>query len=258
MSFLGNIINEFTHSNSGQHHQQQQQQQQQSGGYGGGYESGQNYGQNYSNPQQGGPPQVHPPWRAVWDDRDNRWLYINEQNGERTFEHPGHGNYNNNYGSNNNYNNYNNNNSGYPPPQQQQQQQFYPEEEHRAEKKHGGHGLAYGAMGAAAGLAGGALLMHEGEEVRRDWDRDEDRVENKMGQWGRDVEDAPEDVARWTGEKVRCVLSTVSPLMLCLPSPLLLLLLLLVGGRTCSPPSLTCLLFLFSAGPGCRRYTPRH
>jgi len=207
MSFLGNIINEFTHSNSGQH--QQQQQQQQSGGYGGGYGGGQgyggggeNYGQNYGGQQQGGPPQVHPPWRAVWDDRDNRWLYINEQNGERTFEHPGHGNYNN-YGSNNNYNN---NNSGYYPPQQQQQQ-YYPEEQQRAEKKHGGgHGMAYGAMGAAAGLAGGALLMHEGEEVRRDWDRDEDRVENKMGQWGRDVEDAPEDVARWTGEKVRCVM----------------------------------------------------
>ena len=29
-----------------------------------------------------------------------------------------------------------------------------------------GHGLAYGAMGAAAGLAGGAALMYEGEKIR--------------------------------------------------------------------------------------------
>ena len=56
--------------------------------------------------------------------------------------------------------------------------------------------MAYGAMGAAAGLAGGALLMHEGEEVKQHWDHDEDELEN-------DVDNFPENAAEWTGRKVR-------------------------------------------------------
>src|SRR6202012_3928589 len=45
------------------------------------------YGQNQ--PQSyGGPPQVPYPWVAEWDERDRRWIFINRENGERTFEHP--------------------------------------------------------------------------------------------------------------------------------------------------------------------------
>ena len=41
------------------------------------------------------------------------------------------------------------------------------QEERREEKKHGGHGMAYAGLSAAAGLAGGALLMHEGEDISK-------------------------------------------------------------------------------------------
>ncbi|KAH0098354.1 hypothetical protein KCU66_g15707, partial [Aureobasidium melanogenum] len=121
MGLLGNLINEFTHQGqSGSGGQQ--------GGYNQGGYGGNNYNQpqgGYGGPQQGyggqqqgyggqqqgyggqqgygagqGTPQVPPPWRAVWDDRENRWLFINEQNGERTFEHPGRtGGYGGGYGS---------------------------------------------------------------------------------------------------------------------------------------------------------------
>ncbi|KAI5248994.1 hypothetical protein E4T43_01097 [Aureobasidium subglaciale] len=207
MGLLGNLINEFTHQGESSNGGQQ-------GGYGGNYNQQPqgNYGgpqQGYGAPQQGyggpqqnhggqkqgygagqGTPQVPPPWRAVWDDRDNRWLFINEQNGERTFEHPGRtGGYGGGYGSSYNQG----------PPQGQyggyeQQQQQPPKKSH--------NGLAYGAMGAAAGLAGGALLMHEGHEVKEDWEEDKYRAEEKFDRFENRVEDAPEDAARWTGRKV--------------------------------------------------------
>lgn len=34
-------------------------------------------------------------------------------------------------------------------------------------KHHGSHGMAYGALGAGAGLAAGAGLMYEGEKIRK-------------------------------------------------------------------------------------------
>ncbi|THX74915.1 hypothetical protein D6D05_06760 [Aureobasidium pullulans] len=214
MGLLGNLINEFAHqgqSNSGG--QQGGYSQQPQGNYGGpqqgygGPQQGyggqqqryggpqQGYGgqqQGYGGPQQGynsgqGTPQVPPPWRAVWDDRDNRWLFINDQNGERTFEHPG---------RTGGYGSYNQG-----PPQGQyggyEQQQQQPQHQ---KKNH--NGLAYGAMGAAAGLAGGALLMHEGHEVKEDWEEDKYRAEEKFDRFENRVEDAPEDAARWTGRKV--------------------------------------------------------
>ena len=83
------------------------------------------------------------------------------------------------------------------------------------------------AMGVAAGLAGGAFLMHEGEEVKEKLHRDEYRAEERFegdkyraedrfeedkyrteerfDRFGRDVEDAPEDAARWAGRKVQDV-----------------------------------------------------
>lgn len=52
--------------------------------------------------------------------------------------------------------------------------------------------------------------MHEGEEVKEHWERDEerfdydkDRVENKFDNGIHDVEDAPEDVANWAGRKTQ-------------------------------------------------------
>lgn len=217
--FLGNLINEFTHQGG------QQQQQQGGSSYGGGnYQQQQSYGGGYGQSQQG-PPQVYPPWRAVWE--EGRWLFINEQTGQRTFEHPGsQGNYSN-QGYSGGYN------AG--PPQASYAQT-------QAQKSGGNHNLMYGAMGAAAGLAGGALLMHEGHEVKEKWEgdeyraeervdrwegdvrrdeyraeddirrdeyraendirRDEYRAEDRMDRWGNDIENAPENAARWTGEKV--------------------------------------------------------
>ncbi|KAH0240759.1 hypothetical protein KCU71_g24087, partial [Aureobasidium melanogenum] len=196
------LINEFTHQGqSGSGGQQ--------GGYNQGGYGGNNYNQpqgGYGGPQQGyggqqqgyggqqgygagqGTPQVPPPWRAVWDDRENRWLFINEQNGERTFEHPGRtGGYGGGYGSSYNQGPPQGQYGGYG---QQQPQQ----------KKN--HNLAYGAMGAAAGLAGGALLMHEGHEVKEDWEEDKYRAEEKFDRFENRVDDIPEDAARWTGRKV--------------------------------------------------------
>lgn len=47
--------------------------------------------------------------------------------------------------------------------------------------------MAYGAMGAAAGLVGGALLMHEGEEVKDHWKRDEYIAEDKYDDMRDDI-----------------------------------------------------------------------
>jgi hypothetical protein len=187
MGLLGNLIGELTGGSNDQqgNHGGGGYNQQPQGNYGGpqqGY-GGQQQGYNNSGPQ--GAPQVPPPWRAVWDDRDGRWLFINEQNGERTFEHPGHSG---GYGGGS-YN------QGPP------QAQYGGYEQQQQPKKN--HNLAYGAMGAAAGLAGGALLMHEGEEVKQDWEGDKYRAEEGFDRFENRVEDAPEDAARWTGRKVK-------------------------------------------------------
>jgi hypothetical protein len=144
MGFLGELISDFT-GKSGHSGQQQ--------GPSGGSQ---------------GPPPVSPPWYAEWDGRENRWLFVNQQNGERTYTYPGpgyaqqqgsyggpQGGYGYNQGGYSNqgaYNqgSYNPTNSSY-----EQQQQ---------EKKSGGNGWKYAAAGAA-GVAGGALLMHEGDDI---------------------------------------------------------------------------------------------
>lgn len=58
------------------------------GGYGGG---DQGYGGGYPQQQQHSGPQVPPPWVARWDGESQRWFYVNEQTGERTWNHPGQG-----------------------------------------------------------------------------------------------------------------------------------------------------------------------
>jgi hypothetical protein len=98
------------------------------------------------------PPEVYRPWIVEWDNREERWLFINEQTGERTFQHPGQG------GGGYNQGGYGGGGYG-----QQGGGDCY---EERKEEKKGGHGMLYGGLGAAAGLAAGAGLMYEGEKIR--------------------------------------------------------------------------------------------
>lgn len=102
----------------------------------------------------GPPPRLFAPWIARWDPAAGRWLYVNEANGERTFEYPGDG-----------YGGYQGGAPGYGGGGYGGGYEERPREV-REEESGGGHsGLMYGAMGAAAGAAGGALLMHEGDEI---------------------------------------------------------------------------------------------
>lgn len=87
---------------------------------------------------QGRGPQVPPlpsPWVARWDEAERRMAYINERTGERKWQHP---------------------QPGYDP------DHGYAERGQATNN----HSLGYGAAGVAAGLVGGALLMHEGEKIR--------------------------------------------------------------------------------------------
>lgn len=108
------------------------------------------YGQNQGQFNRD-PPQVPYPWVSEWDDRDGRWLYINRENGERTFEHPQPS-----YGGGGNYGE-----RGYEQGYGGQERGDYYEQQ--PEKKD--HHIRNTVMGAAGGLLGGALLMHEGEKV---------------------------------------------------------------------------------------------
>jgi hypothetical protein len=140
MSFLNNLVNEFTHK--GQNQQSQGYGQNQSYGqqqqYGGGYGQQQSYNNERPNPPA--------PWIAEWDQQQNRWVYINRENGQRTHEFP-------------------QGNRGYGGGGYQQQggygQQSY-NQQPQQQKSHSGRNTA---IGVAAGLAGGALLMHEGEKI---------------------------------------------------------------------------------------------
>lgn len=131
MSFIKDLIEDFTGSGKPQN-----------AGPPGYYPQQQQYGQ----PQvYNGPPQVPPPWVAEWDSRDNRWLYVNRETGERTFEYPQTRGYDTKPGQDF---------RGYG------QQDFY--QQGPAKKSHTGRNVA---LGAVAGVAGGALLMHEGEKI---------------------------------------------------------------------------------------------
>lgn len=111
------------------------------------------------------PPQVPYPWRAVWEAQAGRYLFINEQTGQRTFDFPQQ------YAPQSQYaggRGYGQEQGGYGYGQE------YPRQgagygqgsyEPNAQPKSNHH---YGemALAGAAGLAGGAILMHEGEKVR--------------------------------------------------------------------------------------------
>src|ERR1700761_1576784 len=107
------------------------------------------YGQNQ--PQSyGGPPQVPYPWVAEWDERDRRWIFINRENGERTFEHPQPSYRGDGYGE-----------RGYEQGYGRQEQRGYYEQQPEKQDHH----VRNTVLGAAAGVIGGAFLMHEGEKV---------------------------------------------------------------------------------------------
>lgn len=76
------------------------------------------------------PPYVHPPWTARWDGEAGRWIYFNEETGDRSWEKP--------------------------------------------------------------------VL----EEAAESWNREEDRMERRFDDGVENVEEFPEDAARWTGEAV--------------------------------------------------------
>ena len=152
MEFLGQLAEKYVEQklDVGSHQQQQQIPAPTPGsssgpapGYGGGY-----------GPPGDAPDQNLPyPWVARWDERDQRYFYLNEQTGERTWNRPGEGGY------------------AQPPPPPQQpyggggygygqpqppQSYGYPQEPPKKD-----HSLAYGA----AGLVAGGLVAYEGEKI---------------------------------------------------------------------------------------------
>lgn len=117
----------------------------------------------YPQQQQPQHPPLPPPWYAEWDQRDQRYIFINPETRERTFEHPhpnyqqqGYGGYpqqgQGGYGGGA----YAQEQGGY---QEGYQQQAPPQKSHK--------GLEYGALGAVGGLVAGAFAMHEGEKIRK-------------------------------------------------------------------------------------------
>ncbi|KAL4951550.1 hypothetical protein BDW69DRAFT_37982 [Aspergillus filifer] len=191
MGFLGELIEGVIESKlSGSSHSQQQPEY--------GYEGG-NSGYGSAPPPSG--PQAPYPWVSRWDDRSQRWYFLNEQTGQTSWETPGGapsygGGYGGSYESRGGYGGgggYGGPAPGYGGDSGYARQEGYYEQQQQPEKKD--HTGLYVAGGVAAGAVGGALLMHEGEEIHDDFERD--KYELEQG-----VEDLPEDAARWTGEAV--------------------------------------------------------
>ncbi|KAK3669906.1 hypothetical protein LTR78_010217 [Recurvomyces mirabilis] len=155
------------------------------------------YHSNNNNSNIPPPPQVPYPWRPHWQEREGRYIFVNEQNGERTWEFPGRRG---GYETETTTTTYSQQGGGgygrgYGGEERVYEQDTYTQRESER-RGGGGHGMMYGAMGAAAGLAGGAFLMHEGGKIEDRFEEDKYRVED-------DVEDFPENAARWTGNKVQ-------------------------------------------------------
>ncbi|KAL4942886.1 hypothetical protein BDV06DRAFT_191078 [Aspergillus oleicola] len=184
MGFLGELIEGAIESKlSGSSHSQPQPEY--------GYEGGNSGGYGSAPPPSG--PQAPYPWVSRWDDRSQRWYFLNEQTGQTSWEMPGGApSYGSGYGGG--YDSQGGYGGGYGAPQPgYARQEGYYEQQPQQEKKD--HTMLYAAGGVAAGAVGGALLMHEGEEIHDDFERDKYEVEQG-------VEDLPEDAARWTGEAV--------------------------------------------------------
>ena len=141
-------------------------------------------------PNQGLPPG----WHAEWDAPDNRWFYINQHTGERTFNRPGgapHSDpsqglppgwiaewdapdqrwfYVNTRDGERTFNRPGPPHGSYGPPPSQYPSGGYqqaPAPTQAAAPAAKNHNMAYGAAGAVGGLLAGGLLMHEGEKVGR-------------------------------------------------------------------------------------------
>lgn len=121
-------------------------------------------------PHQGPPPSdpnhnLPPDWVAEWDAPDRRWFFVNQRTGERSWDPP----------------------RGPPPPAHYTEvhtagrgptgSTYQQTEVISQAPQQKNHNLAYGAGGAVAGLAAGALLMHEGHKVEEHWETDKHKFE---------------------------------------------------------------------------------
>ncbi|KAF5867170.1 hypothetical protein ETB97_004091 [Aspergillus alliaceus] len=167
------------------------------GGQGGYAGQPEGYSGRYPHQQQHSGPQVPPPWVARWDDQSQRWFYVNEQTGERTWNHPGQGG---GYGQQQQQPSYGGG-APYGGGQSYGQQPSYGYSESRQGEYYQQHGPKKDHTGAkiagaaALGVAGGALGMYAAGEMH-------DSYEEHKEEWKQDVQDFPENAAEWTGEKV--------------------------------------------------------
>lgn len=135
MEFVENVMESFTSSGGRREEVVEERREYYSSGPGG---------------PGGPPPSVPRPWIAEWDERERAYFYINQETGQKSWELP--------YGGG----------GGAPgggyygEGQRGYEQNSYAQEQPRSD-----HKFAYGAAGVAAGLVGGAVLMHEGEEIRK-------------------------------------------------------------------------------------------
>jgi hypothetical protein len=221
MGFLSDLVKDFTGDKQSQ---QQSGYGQQQSGYG---QQQSGYGQQQQSNSYGNqPPPVSPPWFAEWDSRENRWLFVNQQTGERTHNYPGpgYGQQQGNYGAPQQQGGYGGgygqqgygNQGGY-------QQQGYGGSGYQQQEQHksGGNGMKYAAAGVA-GLAGGALLMHEGDNIgklthhihptifprtnrtptEQGFDNAAAGAERRVDEFGNDISNLPENTAAFAGQQV--------------------------------------------------------
>ncbi|KAF1832841.1 hypothetical protein BDW02DRAFT_570646 [Decorospora gaudefroyi] len=156
---------------------------------------------HYSAPH---PPPVSPPWYAEWLPNERQFLFVNQQTGERTWIYPGPGyaQHQGNYGAPQPDGGYGYGQYGYSNQGAYQQSAYDPTRSSEpAEQKSGGNGWKYAAVGAA-GLAGGALLMHESDKIEDGFDTAKDALESNMTSLGTNLSNFPENAAAWTGEQV--------------------------------------------------------
>jgi hypothetical protein len=132
---------------------------------------------SYSNYNNRGPPQVPYPWRAQWDDRERTYIYVHQETGERVYEYEevirrtqgggyrqGGGYQDSSYYQQSSSYGGGGYGGGYGGGGERVYESEEVEERSGGGKK--GHGMMYGALGAAAGLALGAGAMYEGEKIR--------------------------------------------------------------------------------------------
>lgn len=163
-SFISNLVENFVESKTNSNQNESTS-----------YSETSTYNSSYNNP-----PSVPYPWRADWDDREQRCVYIHQETGERVWEYDevirrtsGYQSGDYQQGAAGEYHfqqpsgyqqggeDYSEQSGGYG-----RREGYYESEQVEATSGGGGHGMAYGALGAAAGLAAGAGKMYEGEKIR--------------------------------------------------------------------------------------------